>query len=331
MKKTLTIMTLLIFGAGFFSVSEISAQPKVQPINLQGSAGGVGGVWYIILAGIADLIKEKAPAIQIKVVPGGGLINPPRVGKGDVQMAVVFAPQAAASFNGMEPFKEKTPDIRMVAGGFGNVYVQCAVAEETGLTSLDDMIKKKYPLKIAVERKGTTDEWTFATALSYYKLGYGDLAKWGGKVTHTGYGDQGTMMKDRHVDAVWENIAIPAPVIQDVLLSRKIKILPLSQELIKWMSEKYSLASGEIPAGSYGGVVSQPVPTVLHITSIAVHAAVPEDVVYTITKVLCENPDRVWGIHASAKAFDPKVAWKDLGAPIHKGAEKYYKEKGYIK
>ncbi len=331
MKKALAIMTLLIFVAGFSIIGEVNAQTQVQPISLQGSAGGVGGVWYIMLAGIADLIKEKVPAIQIKVVPGGGLINPPRVGKGDVQMAVVFAPQAAASYHGMEPFKEKTPDIRMVAGGFGNVYVQCAVAEETGLTSFDEIIKKKYPLKIAVERKGTTDEWTFATAFSYYKLGYGDLVKWGGKVMHTGYGDQGTMMKDRHVDAIWENIAIPAPVIQDVLISRKIKILPLSQELIKWMTEKYSLSSGEIPAGSYGGVVSQPVPTVLHITSIAVHAAVPEDVVYTITKVLCENPDRVWGIHASAKAFDPKVAWKDLGAPIHKGAEKYYREKGYMK
>ena len=79
-------------------------------------------------------------------------------------------------------------------------------------------------------------------AFSYYKLGYGDIVKWGGKVMHTGYNDQATMIKDRHVDAIWENIAIPAPAIQDVHLSRKIKILPLSQDLIKWMSEKYSLA-----------------------------------------------------------------------------------------
>jgi hypothetical protein len=330
MRKIFILITLLSFIAVFSILSDAHPQTKVKPITLQASAGGVGGVWYIVLAGVAEVIKEKVPEISIKVVPGGGLINPPRVAKGDVQMAVVFAPQAAATYHGMDPFKEKTPDIRMIAGGFGSCYVHFAAAEETGLTSFEDWMKKKYPLKIAVERKGTTDEWTFSTALSYYKLGYEDIAKWGGKVTNTGYSDQATMMKDRHVDALWENIAIPAPAIQDSLLSRKIKFLPLPEEVIKWMVEKYSLARGEIPVGSYG-VVDKPVPTVLHITSIAVHAGVPEDVVYTITKVLCENPDRVREIHASAKAFDPKVAWKDLGAPLHKGAERYYKEMGYMK
>lgn len=330
MKKIIMILSICLLI--FFQISPPIGycQVKLSPITLQGSAGGVGGVWYIILAGVADLIKEKVPEIQIKVVPGGGLINPPRVAKGDVQLAMVFAPQAAATYYGRDPFKEKTPDIRMIAGGFGNNYVQFAVAEETGLTSFADFIKKKYPLKIAVERKGTTDEWTLALALSFYKLGYADIAKWGGKITNTGYTDQATMMKDRHVDALWMNIAIPAPVIQDSLLSRKLKLLALPEEAIKWMGEQYSLARGEIPVGSYG-IVDKPIPTVLHITSIAVNANVPEDVVYVITKVLCENMDRVHAIHASARGFDPKTAWQNLGAPLHKGAEKYYREKGYLK
>lgn len=331
MVKKIFIFLLVLFLTSFQMIQPNAyGQAKLSPITLQGSAGGVGGVWYIILAGVAELIKEKAPEIQIKVIPGGGLINPPRVAKGDVQLAMVFAPQAAATYYGRDPFKEKTPDIRMIAGGFGNNYVQFAVAEETGLTSFADFIKKKYPLKIAVERKGTTDEWTLTLALSYYKLSYSDIAKWGGKITNTGYTDQATLMKDRHVDALWENIAIPAPAIQDSLLSRKIKLLALPEEVIKWMGDQYSLARGEIPVGSYG-IVDKPVPTVLHITSIAVNANVPDDVVYAITKILCENKDRVHAIHASAREFDPKTAWQNLGAPLHKGAEKYYREKGYLK
>lgn len=330
MRKHAVLIGLLAFLVSFLMGSEGFSQSKVAPITLQASAGGVGGVWYIVLAGVAELIKEKAPEIQVKVVPGGGLINPPRVGKGDVQIAMVFAPQAAATYYGRDPFKEKTPGIRMVAGGFGNNYVQFAVAEETGLNSFEDFIRRKYPLRMAVERKGTTDEWTLSLALSYYKLGYEDVVKWGGKITNTGYTDQATLMKDRHVDALWENIAIPAPAIQDSLLSRKIKLLPLPEEVIKWMGEKYSLARGEIPTGAYG-IVGRPVPTVLHITSIAVHEGVPEDVVYHITKVLCEHPDRVQAIHASAKGFNPKTAWENLGAPLHKGAERYYREKGFLK
>lgn len=330
MRKGFVLITLLFFLVSLSLQINAHSQTKVKPITLLGSAGGLGGGWYVVLAGIAELIKEKAPEISIKVVPGGGLINPPRVGKGDVQIAFVLAPQAAASYHGMDPYTEKTPDIRMISGGLGNVLVQFIVAEETGLTSFEDFIKRKYPLKMAVDRRGTTDDWTLSLALSYYKLGYEDIAKWGGKVTITGYSDQATMMKDRHVDALWGNMLIPAPTIQDVLLSRKIRLLPLPKEVIKWMVEKYSLAVGEIPVGSYG-VVDKPVPTILHISCIGAHAGVPEDVVYTITKILCENPDRVHAIHASAKTFDPKVAWENLGAPLHIGAEKYYKEKGYMK
>ena len=36
-------------------------------------------------------------------------------------------------------------------------------------------------------------------------------------------------------------------------------------------------------------------------------------------------------IHDSLKAFDPTNGWKDLGAPLHPGAEKYYREKGWMK
>jgi len=35
-------------------------------------------------------------------------------------------------------------------------------------------------------------------------------------------------------------------------------------------------------------------------------------------------------IHDSTVSFDPTQAGLDLGAPLHPGAEKYYKEAGYI-
>lgn len=61
------------------------------------------------------------------------------------------------------------------------------------------------------------------------------------------------------------------------------------------------------------------------------NAKVSADVVYRVVKILAENPDRVRKIHDSVKEFDPTTAWKDLGAPLHPGAEKYYREKGWIK
>jgi hypothetical protein len=38
------------------------------------TVGGLGGVWYTMFTGIAELVKEKDPGVIIRVVPGGGLI-----------------------------------------------------------------------------------------------------------------------------------------------------------------------------------------------------------------------------------------------------------------
>jgi TRAP-type uncharacterized transport system substrate-binding protein len=53
--------------------------------------------------------------------------------------------------------------------------------------------------------------------------------------------------------------------------------------------------------------------------------------VYWITKIICENAEKMRKIHPSTVSFDPARAGFDLGASLHPGAEKYYKEAEYIK
>lgn len=310
--------------------AEAPKQETGQKVSLRAAAGGVGGGWYTVLAGVAEVVAEKDPGIAIQVVPGGGLLNPPRVGTKEIEMAFVFPPFLAAAREGKAPFDKAYPDLRGVVKGFGASVGQFIVAESTGITSIKDIIEKKYPLKIAVDRVGTTDEWLFKNLLAFYGVDYEKIASWGGKVTHAGYNDQATLFKDRHVDAIFGNIAIPWTAAMEAQLSRKIKVLPFPEDLQKHLMDKYAFSQGEIPAGTYG-VVDQPLPTVASITTLAVHKDVPEDVVYRITKVICENPDRIRATHDSAKTFDPKQAFEGLGAPLHPGAEKYYKEAGLLK
>src|SRR5215218_2277524 len=49
-------------------------------------AGSLGGGWYTMAAGIAALVKDENPDIQIRVAPGGGLANPTRVNNNQSQM-----------------------------------------------------------------------------------------------------------------------------------------------------------------------------------------------------------------------------------------------------
>src|SRR5690606_7372501 len=104
----------------------------------------------------------------------------------------------------------------------------------------------------------------------------------------------------------------------------------MSEELQAALIEKYAFAPGEIPAGSYSGMVKEPVRTVAVNTTLAVHKDVPEEIVYRITKIIAENADRVRATHDSAQVFDPATAWQHVGAPLHPGAERYYREAGYL-
>ena len=300
-------------------------------INLKATAGGVGGVWYTTLAGISEIVHGQYPDITIRVVPGGGLINQPRVGTGEAELGFTFPPQAFAARNGNDPFSEKYPDIRLICTGLGYSYLTFVVAKETGITSIEEIIQRKYPLRLAVERRGTTDEWACRKTLEYYGVTYEDIEEWGGKVYHAGYGDQATLFKDRHVDAIFENIAIPASAIMEAKIAREIRLLPFPKGLADYLHETYAFAKGKIPGGSYGGVVEWDYPSLSSSGTIMVNKDVPEDAVYKITMALLENADKVHAIHASCESFVPEMAWKDVGGPLHPGAERAYKEKGYIK
>lgn len=60
-------------------------------------------------------------------------------------------------------------------------------------------------------------------------------------------------------------------------------------------------------------------------------AALPDDVAYTITKAINDDADRVRGLHASLADYEPSRAWLNLGAALHPGAARYYREKGWLR
>ncbi len=57
----------------------------------------------------------------------------------------------------------------------------------------------------------------------------------------------------------------------------------------------------------------------------------PEEIVYTVVKAVFENLDDFRGLHpAFANLKEAEMIKDGLSAPLHPGAEKYYKEKGWI-
>ena len=83
-----------------------------------------------------------------------------------------------------------------------------------------------------------------------------------------------------------------------------------------------------IPAGTYKGV-DENVETYAVTATVVTSANASEQMVYDTVKTVFENLDELKGTHAAFRGLEPKAMLKGLTAPLHAGAEKYYKERGW--
>jgi TRAP-type uncharacterized transport system substrate-binding protein len=57
----------------------------------------------------------------------------------------------------------------------------------------------------------------------------------------------------------------------------------------------------------------------------------PEEAAYQIAKALTEHHKDLLAVMVAAKASTPENTIKQSILPLHPGAEKYFREKGYLK
>ncbi|MCD6363252.1 MAG: TAXI family TRAP transporter solute-binding subunit [Synergistetes bacterium] len=300
-------------------------------------AGAVGGGWYTMAAGIAELVKEKCPDINIKVLPGAGVANSIRVGTGKTPFGWGLSPFINAAVKGRFPYKRAYPDLTTVGADFSPSPLNFVAADDkyAGVHTIADfikLIKKGKPVRIAVTKVGSADEFSFNKILAFYGLSVKDIEKAGGKVFYAGYAEQVTLFRDRHVGFVFNMLAYPASAVVEMSMGRKLHLLDfpddLCDKLVKDMGYKVII----VPHSAYPKASNKKDIRSLGMASVIMaYRKVPVDVVYKLTKVLCENVSRLKQIHASMAAFKPEIGWKNTGGPLHPGAEKYYREKGYLK
>jgi uncharacterized protein len=305
-----------------------------QQKNLTFTAGQVGGGWYQQAGGFVELIKAKDPSFNIKVVPGAGIQNMSKLQQGETEIAFGLPPFIAASYNGQDPYKDKHPDMRLLMNGLGYVHIQVGVPVEHPAKTVKDVfeIAKTKPITIGTTPPGGSDEWVMRKVFEFYKTTYADVRSKGGKVILVSYSDLTTQYRDRNMDIYFANLAVPGAAIQEASLARKMRILPMDDDLIKFL-EANGLSRGVIPKGSYKDVANndQDIPTIAMANTIVANAKVPADIVYQFTKVLLSDVSGIRKVHPAFKDFDPKDAVRLANVPLHPGAERAYKEAGLLK
>ncbi len=305
---------------------ELSAEPFTGRIV----AANSGANMHIISGALGQLIEEKIPGSKVTVEPGESAGNPILVGQGEIDIACTMYGNASAAKVGADPYSEVVENV----GTLANLGIHQWIAFITSTdkySTLTEMIDDHYPMRVVLGNPGSSSEVMIRRILEAYGVTYDDIKSWGGSVTHVSHSDAVSLMKDNHADVYATIPSMQFPQVVDLTTSKTVYFLPIDKEIVDKVAEEFGYLTGVLPAGTYNGQPEDYYSLMESQLFIANLNSVSEAQAYEITKILCEDTETLKAAHSDMGYFDPYSACVDTGFDLHPGAERYYREAGYLK
>src|SRR3990172_2582875 len=303
------------------------AAPAQQPVNLAFSTLDTGSSGYVYGATMAEMLRKTLPAgSNIDVKPrAGGVGNPRLVAKNAAPLGLACTVTNRWAWEGKEAYDTKLDNLRALAGGLDTYYLVAVVSKKLPVSSLTELKDKKQPLKLVTQPVGSLGEFAARQLLRAQRLTYADLKAWGGSTTHVGYNIIIDSFRDGRVDMLIAVITPKHPSVSEIANSSDVKFLGLDDETIRGLAP-LGYTPATMPANTFKGQ-TEPVKTVGFPTVVITNKDLPDAIAYAVTKTIIENKDALVRGHAGLRDFDPAK----VGLPLHTGAERAYREKGWMK
>lgn len=316
LKKKLILV--LVFVLVLTSLIGCAGNDNQEDTVKQLSVGGAGtaGTFYIMAAGISDVISKQLGINSVAEVTGGSVENLKLIGDKKIELGVTQVDVAQNALKGLEQFDKITPVTALIPM-YPNV-VQVITLKDSTINSFSDLKGKR----ISVGSPGSGILATNEVILNTLGLSLEDI-----EPQYLSFAETTDAFRDGSIDAAIVNTAAPSSFVVDLETSHPIKLISLTnEEISKFTSEPYYVEA-EIEKGTYNSL-EQNVPTFAVWITLVSDPDLPEETVYDVVKTIFENGDNLKDIHAVSKYVLPENAKNIGGIPFHPGAAKYYKELG---
>ena len=325
MKTILALILALAVG-----VTAVGAQ---QPVTLAFASLNAGTAWYVYGATMADLLRKALPpGSNVDVKPfAGGVGNAKLVARNETPLGLSFTVTNRWAFEGTEAYDTKLDNLRGLVGGLDTYYLLAVAQKKLDIRSLRDIKDKKRPVKIYTLPVGSLGEFGGRQLLRAYGLSYADIKAAGGSTTHVGYNVIVDAFKDGRADLLLAVVTPRHPSVSEIASFTDVMFLGLEPEIVERLAP-LGYTPSTMPADTFKKQ-GEPVRTVGFPTVLITNKDLPEPVAYTVTKTLIESKEALVRGHAGLSAFDPQTAWRPekVGIPLHPGAARAYREKGWMK
>jgi TRAP transporter TAXI family solute receptor len=253
----------------------------------------------------------------------GSTYNIGQVTEGEFQFGVVQSDWQFHSVNGSRPDRvTSNSDLRAVFSLHAEPY-QIVVGSDSGISSWADLVGKRFNIgNPGSGQRGTTEE-----LLEAFGTDVGEFSQ----VTELTSSEQSGALCDGNIDAYGYTVGFPNGGVAQATDGCGAKIINLTDDEVKGLVDAnpyYSFAT--IPAGTYSSLDSDVTTFGVRATFVT-DASVDDDVVYEVTRAVFENLETFQSLHPAFSVLTKEGMVKDgLSAPLHPGAERYFREVGLL-
>ncbi len=327
-KWTVALISLVVLAG-----DATAARAQQQPVTLAFATLETGSAWYVYGATMAEILRKALPpGSNIDVKPrAGGVGNPRLVARNETPLGLGFTVTNRWAYEGREAYDQKYDNLRALVGGLDSYYVVAVASRKLGIGSVREIKDKKLGIKGTSQPVGSLGEFSARQLLRSVGMSYNDVKAWGGSMQHAGYSVIVDAFKDGRANVLFAVVTPKHPSVTEIANDVEVRFLGLDPETIKAL-QPLGYAPATMPANTFKGQ-TEPVQTVGFPTVLITNKELPEPVAYTVTKAILENKEALVRGHAGLAEFEPKTAWQPekVGIPLHPGAERAYREKGWMK
>ncbi|MGI9319180.1 MAG: TAXI family TRAP transporter solute-binding subunit [bacterium] len=324
MKKT--ILNTFVAGAIATSLTLPATVGAADEQFVSIGTGGVTGVYYPTGGAICRLVNKNRKEHGIRCSAestGGSIYNINTIRAGELQFGVAQSDWQFHSYHGTSKFEENGAfeGLRAVFSVHPEPVTIIARAD-AGIKTIADVKGKR--MNIGNPGSGTLGTWeVIEETLGWSRS---DLALAAGMKSS----ETSAAVCDGKLDAYFWLVGHPSALTQESIASCDTHLVSgLTPEIEKLVADTPYYRLATIPAGMYNN--TEDINTWGVGATFVSSTDVPEDVVYEVVKAVFENLDQFRKLHPAFQHLKAEEMIKDgISAPLHDGAMKYYKEKGWM-
>lgn len=306
----------------------LSAQPVLaqeeQFITI--GTGGQTGVYYVVGQSICRLVNRDSAETGLRCTApatGGSIANINAIKSGDMTMGVAQSDWQYHAYNGSSDYEgDAFEDLRSVFAVHPEPFTVLARAD-AGIENFEDLAGKR----VNVGNPGSGSRGTFEIVLDAMGMSMDDFAL----ASELRPAEQAAALGDNQVDAISYTVGHPNGSIQEATSTVDSNLVTVAGDAIdQLVAENPYYSKVTIPGGMYAGN-DEDTETFGVKATFVTSAEVPEETVYQVVKAVFDNFDRFKGLHPAFESLEPEdMISEGNSAPLHPGAERYYREQGWI-